>query len=440
MTVLLLSEPPTKRRVFILLQGPHGPFFGELAQMLESAGAKVVRIGFNAGDERFWPKRETYLKYAQAPESWAMQAPKIFSDLGATDLVVYGDVRPIHASALKHARRLGLKTHIFEEGYLRPSWVTYERFGTNGYSPLMDMSLSRIKASVGEQDSAPFASPATWGEMRQHIWHGARYQFHVLLRNAGYPGFTPHRALNVRQEFGLYAKKLAWLPVRAVRRSLATQRIKSGGFPYHLFLLQLEHDSSFTAHCDFDSLADVVADTVAAFAHYAPPHHHLVFKAHPLEDGRARLQEKLAKLSDQHRLRDRLHFVAGGKLAPLLDPARSVVTVNSTAAQQALWRGIPVKALGRAVYCKPGLTSDQPLGAFFQDPQPPNRQTYREFRRFLLETSQVTGGFYAKRGRRKLLRRVVDLMLAESDPYDALRIRDKTEHHSPQTVRTFAQR
>ena len=91
--------------------------------------------------------------------------------------------------------------------------------------------------------------------------------------------------------------------------------------------------------------------------------------------------------------------------------------MNSTAAHQALWRGVPVKCLGRAVYAKPGLVSDQPLAAFFAAPDPPDADAYRDFRRFLVETSQVPGGFYSARGRRQLLPRLVDLMLDPADPY-----------------------
>jgi capsular polysaccharide export protein len=37
-----------------------------------------------------------------------------------------------------------------------------------------------------------------------------------------------------------------------------------------------------------------------------------------------------------------------------------------------------------------------------------------------LETSQLPGGFYSARGRRQLMRQVVDMMLSSEDPYDAL--------------------
>lgn len=109
----------------------------------------------------------------------------------------------------------------------------------------------------------------------------------------------------------------------------------------------------------------------------------------------------------------------GGKLAELLNHARTAVTVNSTAAQQALWRGLPLKAFGRAVYQQPEFLSPQSLPDFFRSPRRPDLKAYRDYRRFLLETSQLVGGYYSARGRRELLRQVVDLMLAPEDPYEA---------------------
>jgi capsular polysaccharide export protein len=109
-----------------------------------------------------------------------------------------------------------------------------------------------------------------------------------------------------------------------------------------------------------------------------------------------------------------------GKLAQLLNDARTAVTVNSTAGQQVLWRGIPLKVFGRAVYAKPEFVSEQSLPEFFQTATRPDNRAYKDFRRYLLETSQLPGGFYSARGRRQLMRQVVDMMLGPDDPYEAL--------------------
>ncbi len=184
-------------------------------------------------------------------------------------------------------------------------------------------------------------------------------------------------------------------------------------------LLQLEHDASFRDHSDLGSMADFVGLCLDGFAAGAAPGDHLVFKAHPLEDGRIALRPTIRAMARARGVGARVHFVRGGKLARLLDRARSVVTVNSTAAQQALWRALPVRALGRAVYSKPELVSDQPMADFFATPRPPDTVAYRAFRRYLLATSQIAGGFYSARGRALLLARAPDLMLSPDSPYDA---------------------
>jgi len=211
------------------------------------------------------------------------------------------------------------------------------------------------------------------------------------------------------------------MPLHRAERLLETLRIRRGGFPYHLVLMQLEHDASFRQHSPFTSMTEFLELVLEGFAEGAPGHHHLVFKAHPLEDGRAPVRRTIRAAATRLGIADRVHFVRGGKLAQLLNDARTAVTVNSTAGQQVLWRGIPLKVFGQAVYAKPAFVSDQPLAEFFAQPARPDNRAYRDYRRYLLETSQVPGGFYSARGRRQLLRLVVDMMLSPDDPYDALR-------------------
>ena len=48
------SMADANRRVFLFMQGPHGPFFASLAARFRDTGAEVWRVGFNAGDQAFW--------------------------------------------------------------------------------------------------------------------------------------------------------------------------------------------------------------------------------------------------------------------------------------------------------------------------------------------------------------------------------------------------
>ncbi len=403
-----------------MLQGPHGPFFHQLGRMLRLAGAQVWRVGFNKGDENFWFHPASFIRYQGRLADWPAEITRLFDAHQITDLVLYGDTRPIHAEAVAAAKARGLRVHVFEEGYLRPYWVTYERGGSNGHSRLMEMSVADMRAALALSQIDHPKAPAHWGDMRQHIFYGALYHFFVMVRNGPYRNFTPHRGISVFSEFLLYLKRLIALPRHIAQRALATWRIRRGGFPFHLVLMQLEHDASFRMHSPYGSMTEFIEQVLEGFAQGAPSHHHLVFKAHPLEDGRAPITRTIREIAQRLGVADRVHFVRGGKLAGLLAQARSAVTVNSTAAQQVLWRGLPLKAFGRAVFDKPEFVSPQPLTAFFQAPARPDSRAYRDYRHYLLETSQIPGGFYSAKGRRQLLRQVVDLMLAEADPYDAL--------------------
>lgn len=388
--------------------------------MLTRAGVEVWRVGFNLGDALLWADRRRYIPYTGTPEDWPATCAEILATRGITDLVLYGDTRPVHAAAIALARARGLRIHVFEEGYLRPYWITYERGGANGHSRLMELSVGDMRRALDAPTSPAVAAPTHWGDMRAHMFYGALYHGLVLLPSRRYRQFRPHRGVSIGREFRLHLKRFLLMPFHALERLAATLRVTMGGFPYHLVLLQLEHDASFRCHGPFASMAEFLAHCIEGFAAGAPAHHHLVFKAHPLEDGRSPIRAEIARLARTHGLAGRVHFVRGGKLAPLLDQAASAVTVNSTAGQQALWRGLPLKVFGRAVYAKPEFVSGQPLAAFFAAPRGPDRAAYADFRRFLLESSQVPGSFYSAHGRRQLMRRVVDMMLAATGPYAAL--------------------
>jgi len=317
------------------------------------------------------------------------------------------------------ARPRHIRCHCLEEGYLRPHWVTYERGGNNGNSPLNRIGLDQMAIALGPSDP-PAGPPADhWGSYRAHLWHAMRYHARLLVPSRQFGRYRSRRGLSLWRELALYARRLVGLPLRRLAQALAARRLRTGGSGYHLVLLQLSFDTSMQVHSPYGRSAEFVTDCITAFARGARAQDLLVFKAHPFEDGRERLTEKIAREAQRKGVGERVVFLdGGGKLAPLLDGALGVVTVNSTAAQPALWRGLPVAALGRAVYARPGLTSDQDLAAFFAAPRAPDRRLYWLFRRFLTRTSQFRGSFYSRRGIRALLARLPAALLADSSPYD----------------------
>ena len=120
--------------------------------MLRKAGSQVWRVGFNAGDRAFWFHQSTYTPFRGKSDKWAQAFIDLIEEKGVTDIVLYGDTRPIHASAVKEAKRRGLGVHVLEEGYMRPFWITSERGGTNGNSRLIGMTIPQMQNAFSNSD------------------------------------------------------------------------------------------------------------------------------------------------------------------------------------------------------------------------------------------------------------------------------------------------
>ncbi len=368
-------------RVFLFLQGPHGPFCRRLAARLAATGAEVRRVAFNAADEAEWAGAWPLDRYAGDFGAYSAWLEARLVRHAVTDLVLYGDSRPEHAMAIAVAWPLGVTCHCLEEGYLRPHWVTYERWGNNGNSPLNAIPLEAMAESVGPVKAAGRPPPDGWGAQRPHLWYSALYHARLMLPSRHYGRHRNRRGTSLWREAGHYLRRAAGLPVRRTLHHRRMRRLLTGGRSYQLVLLQLSFDASMQSYSGYRNSAEFVAECIAAFARGAPADELLAFKSHPFEDGRERLGRVIAREAARHGVGERMVFLDGGTgLGELLDGARSVVTVNSTGAQQALCRGVPVAALGRAVYARPGLVSTQPLEDFFAAPDAPDRRAYEHFR------------------------------------------------------------
>lgn len=403
-------------RHFLFLQGPHGPFFARLASRLAKAGYSVERIGFNAADRVFWPWHLPYRPFHAPQDKWHDTLSQHIKHNAVTDIVLYGDVRAYHRIAVACAKAHDVRVHVFEEGYLRPYWLTYERGGSNGHSRLMDLPLEDLISTQVSTPQGP-PPPTNWGDLRQHVFYGALYHGFVLLGGWKYRHFVHHRPMPLMAEWKNYALRLLSMPWAGLRRAWDTRRLFSRDQDYFIVLLQLEHDSAMQEHSPYQTHHAFAAHLIKEFAACTNKTDALVFKCHPLEARTSHLRRDIKKLAQQFEIDDRVVFIGGGKLAAVLDKAKAAVTLNSTAGQQVLLRGKPLKAFGRAIYSKPAFVSDQSTQAFFERPTPPDRGAYRKFRQYLLKTSQITGGFYSSKGRTKALPKIVEKMLQEADPY-----------------------
>ena len=119
-----LGDPqPLATRNILLLQGLMGPLFRRLGQVLRRDGYAVHKVNFNGGDRLFW-RLPNAIDYRGRLEDWPAALRQLIADRAITDVLLFGDCRPIHMAAIAVCRELHIPVHVFEEGYIRPDWVT----------------------------------------------------------------------------------------------------------------------------------------------------------------------------------------------------------------------------------------------------------------------------------------------------------------------------
>jgi len=397
-------------RRYLFLQGVASPLFPRLARELERRGHMCRHLNICAGDRLFWPKAMTS-DFRGRYDEWPGFLREFLDVNQITDLIFFADTRRHHRLAAIEARHRKIGVHIFEEGYLRPYWITLEEAGTNGYS-----TLPRTAAAYHTL-AETLPERALGGSLSMSFFHRAAWD---IVNNAlnitfasRYPYYESHRPWHPLHELGGWSRRVIRRHVFGERsrhlRKLA--RFLDHGQPFFVFPLQLESDSQLTVHSDFETIGEVLEEVLASFSRHAPTDCYLVIKCHPLDNDLTPRGRQVSTLASRHHVTDRTIFVDGGHLPTLLDRARGVVTVNSTVGLTALKEGRPVKALGRAIYNFEGLASQQSLAEFWSSPRKPCLSTVEAFVRVLRARCVIRGSFYSEEGISLAVQEAADLLM-----------------------------
>jgi capsular polysaccharide export protein len=396
-------------RNFLLLQGPPGPFFWQLAQRLNQLGFGVFRINLNGGDRHDWPGEAT--DYRGTRRNWTLFIDRFLSEHAITDLILFGDCRPLHMAAHRMAQLRCIEVHVFEEGYIRPDWLTLEQSGVNGYSSLPpDPRWFEQEA----QSLPPIPErPSITSSGRRRAKDAFHYYSRVVLAGPLYPFYRSHRKGSLIVEGLGWLCKFAGEPLAKARVRKVLQEI--GNKPYFLFPLQLSNDFQIREHSPFSSMAEAVNYVLYSFARRAPAEAILIIKEHPLDASFRNWHYYLRLAARRHGLESRIIHLAGGDLHQLVKDAKGMVTVNSTSATLALTFGVPVIALGKAIYDMPNLSYQGRLDDFWVRPQAPNPETFEAFRRVLHARCLVYGGLASESATRTAVKSSVERLISKTN-------------------------
>lgn len=361
-----LFEQTWQGRRVLLLQGPLGWFFWRLRRWLTSQGSQVHRLAFNGGDWLFDPGATR----ASQPSllAWRSWLRNYLIQHAITDVMLFGDCRPVHRVAIRLAKRLGVRVWVFEEGYLRPNWITCELGGVNANSPLTDRLALQLERE------APSAAAAVPDGIKPN--HRLAYQA-MATQAAAYwlaawlcrPLFRlpHHRSLNAPKEAALWLRGYARKLLRRLRGADVTQKAQSWRGPVMLVALQVHNDSQVACHSDYRDVRDFIDEVLHSFAAHAPSNVALLIKHHPMDRAYRDYGRHIAALSAQLGVANRVWIGYEEHLPTLLERVNGCITINSTVGLQALQAGVAVHVAGRAFYRCAGLTHVGTLHEFWSN-------------------------------------------------------------------------
>jgi capsular polysaccharide export protein len=377
------------QRHFLFLQGLPGPSFRLIARQLEALGHTASHVVMNGGDlvHRRWQGRH-YRGDIAGFGLWLTEHCRI---RGITDLVLFGEMRPLHLAAIAAARDLGLDVHVFEEGYLRPNSVTLE-FWPKGLAWQPPRSLDECRARV--QTSAEEQPVAN--RFGRRLAESIFYWLWCVLLTPLFPRYRSHRRTPAAVEMVQWWIRTARRPGEQASSRAALTALDRAEF--FLFPLQLDGDAQLVHRSPHLGMAQALDAVLASFARAAPADARLVIKRHPYDPDPRRWGRIVASAAARHGLTGRVHYIALGELDPLLAKCRGVITVNSTVGALALRAGRPAHTLGTALYAMPGLASSGDPDAFWTAPQPVADGAYAVFSAALFGECLINAGLHSREG------------------------------------------
>ncbi|PID60213.1 MAG: capsular biosynthesis protein [Gammaproteobacteria bacterium] len=380
------------RRNVLLLQGPVGPFFSRFADELESRGFHVTKVNFNGGDAFFY-RRGGALDYTGKLEDWEAWLDRLLVNRDIGRIYLFGDCRAYHRIAREVARRRKVRIFVFEEGYIRPNFITLEEHGVNGYSMLMQrpLSIDIRDVTLPREKSAP-----------SRVFHVAAiysmiYYWASAFRRKRFSHYRHHRPFHVVSE-GFRWLVSGWRKQRYARRQkhFFDELLPQFDGNYFVVPLQVHCDMQVVVHSDYNSIEHFIGEVLDSFCRHAPDNKAIVFKHHPMDRGYTDYSALFDNLVGELGLAGRVFYVHDVDLPQLLRHAEGSILINSTVGLSSLFHGTPVKVLGKAIYDIPGLTAQEELAEFWSSTKRVDAEFYGEFRKWLVQRNQLNGNLYRR--------------------------------------------
>ena len=383
----------TYQKNILLLQGPVGFFFKKLDKIFRSKGAKTYRIGLNSGDE-FFSYKDNYTGYKGKPKDWENFIASYLKDHRIDKVFLFGDCRFYQSVIVKVAMALHIEVFVFEEGYIRPHYITLEKYGVNEYS-----RISRRPEFYQQIKLIDLPTPKSVTPNPVCNWSIVIiYYFVARLLRFKYPYYRHHRNFSATGEFFFGIRSLLRKVIYTHRDKKLLPVIENELSKQYFFVpLQTYNDFQILQHSGYGSIEKFIIEVLESFAYQANEKDLLMFKHHPIDRGRKNYKEFIFQQAEELSIAKRVMVVHDLHLPTCLAHTKGTITINSTVGLSSILKGIPTITLGRAIYNIEGLTNKHlNLDEFWTKCTQPDQDLVLKFRQYLIETTQLNGNFFGR--------------------------------------------
>ena len=408
----------------LMLQGPVGPFFRDIAAVLRKDGHKTYHICLTLPDY-LMSGADDVRSYRGDKESYRQYLRDFLVAERIDRVMIMGSERFAHRVAIALGAELGIPVLSLEEGYIRPGFVTAEWGGNNRISPVCAMSDQELR-------DEPQPENVPRGSQSRITTLVLTSIFHFLFRSIGavyYSRRLYHRFRPILPESFFWTRNIWRKFVGRQKNARMIDQVQRR-FPKNFYVLPLQvaDDQQLVASgrgWTNDSFSIAV---LRSFAEHAPKDSALLVKIHPFERGHPSPRRKLLALAKKLGVTDRLFIVDDGNLGGLTKECRGMLTINSTSGFLALQHGVPLGVAGDAIFARESLCFAVPtaekIDAFWQQAKPAEEDVARGFRWALLNRSLLPGNFYSYTDR-MLATRAVATRLINEVPVEAVMAVDR---------------
>ncbi|SFV65346.1 Capsular polysaccharide export system protein KpsS [hydrothermal vent metagenome] len=386
------SVGSVKNKNVLLLQGPMGSFFKKLDKLLKQNGATTYKIGFNAGDS-FFSNHYNYIPYRDTKENYRAFIAKFLEEKKIDVIFLFGDCRYYQSISIQEAKALNIKVFVFEEGYIRPHYITMEKYGVNDFSTISRSADFYKKIQLSKEPEAV----DTKNSQFKMIISAILYYLSANIFSFRYPHYEHHRDFS--------AVKEAFFGLRSLFRKLTYPFYEKKYLPkiknelsdkYFFVPLQTYNDFQILTHSPYDSIEMFIVEVLDSFAKYARDDF-LIFKHHPVDRGRKNYKKFISQEAKRLNVEKRVLILFDTHLPTLLKNAKGTITINSTVGLSSLYHNTPTITLGNAIYDIEGLTcKGMKLEDFWHNQKEVDRELLQKYRLYLIKHTQLNGSFYGK--------------------------------------------